>query len=442
MNIFFQQLRKFSTFIYILIALFIGAVIFNFNFRWEGVSIILRIYLFIFAFYIIYTFSMMDIDGLKAKYHDMYGRKGIFILFSQARVFPFLFIYFTIIILTFINYIGSPDWPAEPILNILNGRYSNTLIYSLILLLILNMKKSPRVTVPMFLIFAVLYFILYKVVYFYSPAGILTTLLKILNFIIVIFILLFEFFYDRSNLLKISIHTVSIALALHFIVVGCLYSINRYSKPASYGEVRSSTFLLKMGFSFPLVKLRNAIIKHSKFQLIHHLIYYSRKYNREIDFSIEEWEDLMFSGTVQRTDLISMYLLDKIKSVSYKSLIAFAEMNSRTSGEELINAGRFIKYSSKYFEEFMDDFFARYKRHNFHFKIWVLKVIGDAEVVKSIPFLIDKLTDLNLSISEEAFRSIAKITKMDAAKKYGIKINSPAVVRAYKEYYQMLRKDD
>ena len=442
LNIFITQLKRLSKFIYILAFLFFAAIIFNINFKWDGISIILRIYLFIFSFYIVYIFANLDIDKLKNEYSGRYGRRGLYLLFFHIRVAPFLTIYFTIIVLTFINYMGSPDWLWESLLNILNGRYSNTLIYSLILLLILKVKKSPRVTIPLFLIICVVYFILYKTVYYFSPAGVPASILKIMNFVIVIFILFYDFFQDTMTLAMIAFHTLLLSLVLYFSSVGCFYLINKHSALGSYGQIKSANILLKIGYSYPLKQVKEVIKKSSNFYLINHLIYYSKKYNKNIDFTIEEWENMMFSDTVQRTDLISRYLLEKIGSVSYKSLITFAEIKSNNAGKDLINAQYFIEYAAKYYEEFMGDIQVRFNRGNLYFKLWVLKVIGEAQVNRSIPFLIDKLTDININVSEGAYSAIKNITKIDLAKIYNVRINNPRVIREYMNYYQSINKEE
>lgn len=441
-NIYTSQLKKLTRFITILIVLFIGAVIFNITYKWDGIPIILRIYIFIFSFYIVYIFASLDTDSLKREFTAAYGERGLLKLFFTIRVAPFLTIYATLIVLTFINYMGSPDWFWESILNILNGRYSNTLIYSLILLLILKVKKTPRVTIPLFLFLCVAYFLLYRTVYNFSPSGFPASFLKILNFIIVIFILFLEFFRDSMRVAMIALHTVILSVLLYFASVGCFYLVNKHSALGSYGQIKSATTLLKMGYSYPLKQVKETIQKHSNFHLITHLIYYSRKYGKNIDFTIEEWEQMMFSDTVQRADYISRYLLEKIGSVSFRSLIAFAEIKSNNSGKELVNAQYFIEYSAKYYEEFREDLQSRFFKGNIYFKLWVLRVIGEAGVPRSIPFLVDRLTDLNMKVSEEAYGALMMITKIDLAKIYNVRINNPRVIREYMNYYQSINKEE
>jgi hypothetical protein len=109
-------------------------------YEWGGVSVIVRVYIMVLSCYIVYNFSQLDSGELLGLYKKDHGRMGSFYLFMVLRIFPFFFIYLMTVIFTLINYIQSPGWPVETILTLMDGRYSNTVIYALILFVVLRLK--------------------------------------------------------------------------------------------------------------------------------------------------------------------------------------------------------------------------------------------------------------------------------------------------------------
>ncbi len=98
-----------------------------------------------------FTFSSINIDLFENMYRERFGPPGEQILFLEARVAPLLLLYFIIIIFTLIAGVNRPDWPWAPVIEVLNGRYSNLVVYSLFLLFVLKLRRDPFVTIPLFL---------------------------------------------------------------------------------------------------------------------------------------------------------------------------------------------------------------------------------------------------------------------------------------------------
>ncbi|MCP4138592.1 MAG: hypothetical protein GY754_46980 [bacterium] len=433
-----EQLRKISTFIVILFLLFAVNIIFNLNYQWEGISLIVRVYLFVFSFYLIYNFSIIDIGLLKRTYKAKYGFRGNYILFLLTRIAPIGIIYLAIVGFTLINYLGTGNWPLDAILNLLNGRNLNIVIYSVVLLLILRIKKDPKVTIPLFLATSVFYlFILDKLIYMYFQDGIVITGVKILKLVIIIYFLIYEFFFAEKVIIKSMVIAILMGASIYFSVFGIYYCVYRFSDFASFAQELSASTLLRIGYSFPLEGLEAMVFHKAHPGRIEDLIYYSQKYKKDIVLSNEEWEKLLTSGRVSTAELVSGYILSREGAVtlSYNKLMVFAEVKAEGSGSELLQAGNFTKYMSKLHQEHVDDFFMRLNKGSLDFRLWGLQVAAESKKYESIPYLVDLLTDINPVISRKAYVSLVAITGMDPIKKSSLYINSPEVVKIFNDFY-------
>jgi len=163
MHIIKEQLRRVNNFLIILIPLFIVNALFNLKYDWGGVSVIARIYIMVLSFYVVFIFSQINSKNYESEYTARFGWKGKYYLFFILKIFPFVFIYLLTIVFTLINYINTPEWPLEPVYRLLDGRYSNTIIYALILFLVLKKKKRPGISIPFFTLRQIKYFILFLI---------------------------------------------------------------------------------------------------------------------------------------------------------------------------------------------------------------------------------------------------------------------------------------
>lgn len=433
-----SRLKEISAFIYILIFLLIFNLFFNLNYDWYGISLIVRIYLFVFSFYLIFCFASFKRDHLTEKYNKIYGKKGTIILFLEERVFPFFLIYLITILFTLIDYIRLPNWPWNPILSLFNGRYSNIIIYSLLLLLILKLKKEPKITIPLFLTVSILYFILDKVIYSASTSGVAISMIKIIKMMIFFYFLFYEFF----NRISASIISSSILSCFVFLSLITYFStIYKYSKDISYERREAGLLLIQFGFSSPLEGLKDLVINTSDFYLFQKLLLLSKKYNIAIDYTNEEWEDLLFSGPVSMTEFTSSYIINKKVDLSYERIIAFAEKRSSESNKQIENASNFIKISSRYLEGNEKDFFNRLETANKSFKLWGIAVLAEYRSIGSIPLLLKFITDVDANISKAAYIALKKITGLDPKETLNKRINDPDVIILFKEYYLLHHKD-
>jgi hypothetical protein len=439
-----DQIKKATTFIYILILLFIINIISVIKFKWDVIPIIVNVYLFVFSFYLIFNFSLIDIPPLKEEYRKIYHRFGRTILFAKTRVIPFVIIYIITAIYTLINFLDKDHWPWNPILELLDGRFSNTVFYSLILLIILKFNRRPRITVFLFVAGAALYFLIYQLVYYFSPSGAVISGLKFFQIAVALIMLIYEFISDKITIDKKKITKsvaagVLIGIFMYSSFAGIHYLIYRFSSFASYPQSRSAQILMRLGYSFPLKNFKSIVIETSDPYLLYDLIHYSRAYNRPLSLTSSEWENLILSGSMEVANVIAFYIHSVNITLSYQQIISYAERRSVDSGESLVNSTFYIRYASRYCENNIGDLIKKYAKGNRYFKLWVIRVTAESKCYASIPFLTRLLTDIDPVRSQEAYASLAKITGLDPAKDQNGRINSPPVAVAFNEFYQDYR---
>lgn len=81
MDLLLEKIKGIKTFLYILLALLMVNALFNLKYDWGGVSIIVRVYIMVLSFYIIYIFSQINLDSYRDEYRSEYGWAGNYILF-------------------------------------------------------------------------------------------------------------------------------------------------------------------------------------------------------------------------------------------------------------------------------------------------------------------------------------------------------------------------
>ncbi len=434
-QVFTEQIKKLTAFIYILVILFTAGIIERLYMPWQGMSVIVTIYLYVFSFYLIFNFSSINLKPLKEEYREKYGKTAVYRLFFIFRVVPFAFVYMITAVSVLINYLEKSNWPWRPVLDLLDGRYSNILFYSIILLVVLKLRRGPRFTIPLFFFMALIYFLIYRLVFSFSPTGVMVSALKLFQVTVALFFLVFEFFYDRKNILKSVAASVAAGLTFYASLFGIYYSIFTYSGFASFQQIKSAKILLKMGYTFPLKKVRRICIETQDLKLLYYLVYYSVIYEKNLVLSTTEWENLFLSGDIESTDVIAGYIWHLEVWLPYAELISYIERQSLNSGEKLVESDKLILYASEYFEEHRDDVIARMERGNRYLKIWGARVMAESGSVNSIPCLIDALTGIDEELSREAYNALVKITGIDPGRFGYTEIQSPDVIVAFMAYH-------
>ncbi|RPI95672.1 MAG: hypothetical protein EHM32_05210, partial [Spirochaetales bacterium] len=323
MSLLSTRLRNIAVFIYVLLFLLALNLYFNMNYSWEGITLIVRIYIYIFSFYLVFTFSSINIDLFENMYRERFGPPGEQILFLEARVVPLLIIYLVIIVFTLIAGVHRPEWPWAPRNRGAKRALFNLVVYSLFLLFVLKLRRDPFVTIPLFLGMCVVYFYLDMAVDSLAMGGAIFHILMIGKFIIFFFFLFVEFF-ARRNPLKLLATAVVISVAAYLLSLAAYRIIFVTSQDLSYQKRESGLQLLRLGFTSPLADLKKQVVQNPDQEFFRTLLLFAREYRVDMDFSEEEWESLLFSGSAGMADLISEHVMNRNLQLSYERLLAFA----------------------------------------------------------------------------------------------------------------------
>lgn len=432
MTLLISKFREISVFIYVLLFLLIFNLIFNRFYNWSGVSLIVRIYLLVLSFYLIFIFASIDINNYRTEYFNKFGKLGNFILFLEIRIVPFAFIYLITVLFTLIDQIRVVNWPWQPVLSLLNGRYSNNILYAWLLLIILKLKKKPGITILLFISIFTVYGISDKIIVTLLDGGLEIAALKTLKIAIFLFFLFSEYFYDLSKRIAVS---SMLSVAIFFFIVSTFALVHKYSDFNSFQRKEAGLLLIRMGFTYPLDNLKDEIVKSPDHILFSNVLSLSEGNGIEINYSNEEWEKLLFSGSVDMADIISGYILNKDIKISYEKIIYYAEQKSKNEVSELPNKDKFIKLSSKYILKNEKDFFERTIKANKIFKLWGMRILTENKSTESIPLLLNMLTDIDEAISDMAYNSLKNITGIDPAASLDKKKNDPDTIAIFKKYY-------
>lgn len=432
MTLLISKFREISVFIYVLLFLLIFNLIFNRIYNWSGVSLIVRIYLLVLSFYLIFIFASIDINNFRTEYFNKFGKVGIFILFLETRIVPFAFIYLITVLFTLIDQIRVVNWPWQPILSLLNGRYSNNILYAWLLLIILKLKKKPGITILLFISIFTIYGILDKFIGSLMDGGLEISALKLLKIVIFLFFLFSEFFYDLSKRIVVS---SLLSVVIFFSIMSTFALVHKYSDINSFQRKEAGLLLIRMGFTYPLDNLKDEIVKSSDHILLNNVLSLSEGNGIEINYSNEEWEKLLFSGSVDMADIISGYIMNKDIKISYEKIVYYAEQKSKNELSELPNKEKFIKLSSKYILKNEKDFLERIIKTNKTFKLWGMRILTENKSIESITLLLNMLTDIDEAISDMAYNSLKNITGIDPAASLDKKKNDPDTIAIFKKYY-------
>lgn len=441
MQIIKEQLWRIKHFLGILILLFIVNAGFNLKYEWGGISLIARVYILVLSFYIIFIFSQLNIDEYRTAYTTGFGWRGKYYLFFSARLFPFIFIYLLTMLFTLINYLNTENWPIEPVLRIFSGRYSNTVIYSLILFMVLKLKKRPGISIPLFILCSVCYFAFDKILYYIFSPGKGVSIIKITKYIIFIFIIIYDFSKSRWRMVESALVSIAAGIMMYLLVLGVFLGVFFMSSYESPAFSTSGEMLLKSGFSFPLEKLQKNIAGKGTAYEIRNLLIYIEKYNRNIDYTPSDWIKIIKRGRIEKNELIFRYLNRNNIKLDFTMLRSYAEDQLKIPLQDKAGIENFAKHLSLYYPDFKQEFFTMYESGNDQIKILIIKSLAYTRDPDVIRFLIDKLTEINTEIAGNAYNSLKKITGKDPAFEYNKEIYDLDVILYFRNNLSGLKKN-
>ena len=434
------QFKKVSLAFYLLSLLLAFYLYFNLRYDWFGISLIVRVYLYVFSFFMIYTYNMTGstlVDSLRPIYSEKYGKKGEFLLQFESRILPFLSIFGVMLIYTFVDYLREDNWPWNPLFLLLGGRYSNLITYSLILHFILNIRRRPVVAVPVFMTISLLYFFADSMIYGRFPIGPGVSAYRIIKFAMFFFMLGFDFPDRFFAIIKTVIRAVVFAGLFYLFVVGVYVSVNSIFESKYYAYKKTSLALLKMGYAWPLPDLQKKMVLKKDMSIISDVFAYSSYYNSLPEYSDETWQGMLFSQKSARADEVASYMLLNNKKVPLKLLIGYAEERIAANDMGILTANNFMKLAAQSVAGNEKMFFKKIDSSGRDFVKWGLSVLRETGDIESIPFLLKYLTSIDDSIAAEAYDALREVTFTDPAAILKERINSPEVIETFKKFYEL-----
>ncbi len=434
-----EEIKKIYPFLLVLILLYAINLGFNMYYDWGGVSVIVRVYIMVLSCYVVFNFSQLDTDELRELYKDKYGKWGDIYLFFILRIFPFLFIYLMTVIFTLINYIQNVNWPVDPLLKLMDGRYSNTVIYTLILFVVLRLKLRPGIAIPAFIVTAMCYFYMDKLLYKLFEPGIGISIVKLMKFAAFYFILVYG--YSRSRLK--FLHSTAAGAVAGTISFAALFSVYFmifvFSDPGKNIHSISAKTLLKCGFYQVFESFESSVAKYNTVSDVKDLIIYSGKSGKDIQFSREQWESFAVTAKTDDADYIFRYLYKKNIRLNFENVMKYAEFQSVKNPDYILGSKNFKKYFSSFYAEKNKDFFSTYDNGSMVIKMLIIDALSYVDDYQAVRFLTERLTDVDKKISERAYHSLMRITKLDPADSGKKEFYDLDVVNAFRKYAESIR---
>lgn len=434
MGIITQQMGRIYHFLLLLLFLFCVNIVFNLWYDWGGVAAIVRSYIFVLAFYCVFVFSRLEYDKLINDYSARYGRYAKLKLFFDIRLFPFIFVILLNISFLVINSGRNTFSVAEPLLKVLDGRYSNMIFYSLILFFVLRQNRRPGIAIPAFIIGSVIFFLADRFIYIVIPSGRGIGSVKLLKYMIFIFILAYDFARGRYRIVKLALLSVTGGIVLFMSVAAVYYSVYRYAGEESLSGSKSLRMLLKSGFVSQIPGLERQAAVSRNPEEISDLVSYSMRYGYNISYDNATWEKILSNQNMAAADKLLEYLMWRNIKLEFNVISEYAAKQSTAAQNEFLASESFKKYFSGYFNGHSGEFITMFTNGNNAMKIWIIDCLAYADNPDSITFLIRFLTSVDRNISMHAYSALKNITDTDPALDLGRDIYDLDVVNAFIKY--------
>jgi len=432
------QFHKIAAFFYVLVFLLLFNLYYNINFQWFGVSLIVRVYLYVFSFYMIYIFSINNrslVDSLRVPYIHKYGKKGELILQFENKIFPFFIIICVTVVYTFIDYIPEKSWPWNPVMKLISGRYSNVLIYSLFLYFIINVRRRPVLAILVFLIISFFYFAGDKMVYSHFPYGPGISVYRILKYATFFFVILYDFSEKTKDVIRTIGSSLLCALLLYAAIVSTYMGLYFLADKKYYLRRETGLALAKLGYPLALRDIERRMVLQKDSSFIDLVFAYGKYYNRIPELTDAEWNSLLFSGKAASADSVAEYFVIMNRQVSYDLMIGYIDerIKDRENVTEFPNLMNCAALSVKGHET---EFMTRLDSSGKEMTLWGIQVLSKAGSPSAIPFLLRYIFDIDERVSKEAYAALRSITGLDPVRMFGFTENSPETLLVFKLYYQ------
>jgi hypothetical protein len=439
MNFTLLQFKRISVFFYLLSLLLLFNLYFNISHTWFGVSLIVRVYLYVFSFYLVYIYNMQGsklVEKLRPMYEERYGEKGDAILAFESRILPFIFIAVITFLYTLIYYVNSPHWPSDPLLLIISGRYANLLVYSVIFNFILNIRRRPLYAVPIFVVISIVYFVGDKMIASNFPVGPAVSMYKITKFILFFFIFFYGFSGRAGAILKTAVRATVCSIILYAVMLGLYFGAYKISEGRGYFVRREAGLALtKLGYPLAMGDLQNQVFSHKDVTRLSVVFNYGDYYDMFPDFPDKAWQALLFSQKSDLADTVAQYMLMLGKKAPYDLLASYVDERIKKGDVAIVNMQNFLALTAQSVKGNEKNLMWRMDISRREFAVWGIRVLAGTGDVNTVPMLLRYLGDVDENVSKEAYSALRVITKIDPAQEKKIHINDPEVFYQFKKLY-------
>jgi hypothetical protein len=339
-----------------------------------------------------------------------------------------------------INYLDRPHWPIEPILRIFDGRYSNTAVYPFILFVVLKLKKRPGVSIPLFIICSIFYYIADHRLYALFEPGSGVMYIKLTKYFLFTFVLVYGYSKSRYRLAGAFILSSVTGVAMYSLVTSFLL-LSFFSSPTGSSALQiSGAILLKSGYQFPLKKLLTNALDHADTADTKSIIQFIDKHGIDTGYTAEEWESIILKNDIRNIEFIFRHLNRKNIQINFEVLKTYAKSQLKNSPPKAAELTQFTKYFGQYYPDNKKDFFEFYKSGNEPVKIIILRSLAYTEDYYAVMFLIDRITSVEPMSAESAYASLKKISVSDPAAELKKSRHDYEVVQHFRDFASKMKR--
>jgi len=430
-----DYLKKIFPFLAVLALLLGLSAAFNTFFSWKGIFVILRVYLYSLSFLLIYNAHTSQKSDFLENYQINIGIKRGYLIYSfESKILPYAIIYVFVILFGLVSFVDVSSNFNIALLKFFEGKYTNLMMYCLFLSLLLRFQNSFIQAAAIFIISLISFF--WADYWFQKNVdeGVHYSVYKFIKLNIFFFFVLWDSSSRRMKLIKY----VSSAIAVSVLVFGgsilFLKTTFDYSSDIP-AKKEAGNILVRMGYSAPLNFLAyNAYSQKNNEDLIK-LNRFFVAYNKTYPFSNEEWNSIIFYGSMQSAENAAYLINCWNKSINYKELVDFAFKASSSESSILEGLNEYTVLTSKMItgnESYLKD---KISVSGKSFTIWGIQVLGLSKNKESILYLVKYLTNIDKSVSTVAYSALKNITGKDPARESNKNINSAEVIKEFKDIY-------
>ena len=427
-------LRVMAPYIFLLFLLIAVNFVFNLYSSWGGINLVVKLYIYTFAFFLVYTISISLPPELRSAY-SRYGLLTKFVFVLESRILPFALIYIVTAVYSVVENMGSLHWPYDSFAGIFDDAISNLVIYSVVLMYVLKIKKRPYVTVPVYLILIYLYYMMNQRFYQNFYAGNAMVAFKILKATLLFFLMTWSTRLKASRFFLNFCFSLLLAVALNALIIG-IYKIS-YNNIANRVMKNSIALkLTKFGRPSVLSPLMSDVLVNKDIKLLDQIYPYVKYYGKNFDISAMQWRDFLFHGNVAFANRVASYMLKEGVSAHPAEIIDFVKKNTHQDPDDIRNSEFLIRLTAVCLNEYGSNkaLVDAMRSSNDIFLIWAIRVMGETGDCRLISDIVIYLNHIDSDISDAAYNALKLLTGIDPYAQSQIPYNSVKSLKLFNDY--------